>query len=413
MKVHKFGGASIKDVSAIENVIDICVQDIQKGVLVFSAMGKTTNLLEQVAKAYFRGETYEAYWREFTNFNQFILEGLFDPGHICYVAIDHLHTALANKLTISPSLNFDFEYDQIVPYGEMVASTILYHALAKTEKVQFVDIRNVLRTDSTFREGLVDVALSTTQIQKTFSDLSEGFYITQGFIGADRNNLTTTLGREGSDYTAAFLGSVLQAPSVTVWKDVPGILCADPKWMPGCEVLHELSYHEAVELTYFGAKVIHPKTIKPLENAQIPLYVRSFVNPQLSGTRIAASEGNDLPPVYIRKDQQVLISILQNDFDFILETNLSHIFELFARHQVKVALMQHGAISLSVVADGDIGKVEALIKELKESYQIRYNTDLSLLTVRHYTENYKELLGVEEVLVEQKSRKTVRLLVRS
>jgi len=414
MIVHKFGGASVKDAVSVKRMAELCKKEVQNGIIVVSAMGKTTNLLEQLTKAYFQGELISPFFNRFVDEHHTIISDLFGSGHAVNQEFDALILKLKEKLNQKPGLNYDFEYDQIVSFGELVSTRIVANYLNQNGlPVIWKDIRKCLKTDSTFREGKINWELSSKLVQNEFDQVQNIIYLTQGFIGADPTNLTTTLGREGSDFTASILANILNAGRVVVWKDVPGILCADPDWLPDAPMLDHLSYHEAIELSFFGAKVIHPKTIKPLQNKDIPLQVRSFLDGNQPGTLIGNFDTTDIPPVYILKEQQILISIQPKDFSFIIEENLSHIFGVFARYQIKVNLMQNSAISFSVSVDGESDRVKAAIKELKEQYIVKYNDNLELITIRHIKPGAETMiLSGRTVLVEQRSRSVARYVVR-
>lgn len=415
MNIHKFGGASIKNAEAIKQMVSICQDNISNGVIVVSAMGKTTNLLEKITDRFFSGLSTADLFNQLIEFNNAILAELFPTPNEIFQDINRITDTILFWLGRKPGLNFDFEYDQIVSFGELISTKIIAAYLNNCGyKVHFVDIRNSLKTDSTYREGKVNWELTSEMVKQDFNLCDSRVYLTQGFIGMDINNLTTTLGREGSDYTAAILANILDASKVIVWKDVPGILCADPKWMPNSEKLNRISYQEAIELTYYGAKVIHPKTIKPLQNKQIPLQVKSFLHPKSEGTIIEQTGVLQLPSVFIRKEEQVLITIKPLDFSFIVESNLSHIFGVFAQHQIKVNVMQNSAISFSVAVDGEIDRVKAAIRELKKQFDVKYNDNLQLLSIRHTKPQAEQLvLNNKEILLEQRSRSMVRFVLRN
>lgn len=414
MIVHKFGGASVKDAKAILRMAEICKTNISNGIVVVSAMGKSTNLLEKITDRFYSGLSTVILVDELKEYYVNVLTDLFTPEHYIYNQLNTLLKDLFYWLNRKPGLNFDFEYDQIVSYGELISTQIISSFLkSKNYNVVLIDIRNSLKTDSTYRGAKVNWELSAELIRQEFNSTSSTIYLTQGFIGVDMNNLTTTLGREGSDFTAAILANVLDAEKVVVWKDVPGILCADPKWMPNTEKLDEISYLEAIELAFFGAKVIHPKTIKPLENKNIPLHVKSFFDPLSSGTLIHNMQAGKIPPVFIKKDNQILISIKPLDFSFILEENLSHIFGVFAKHQISVNVMQNSAISFSTAVDGEVDRVHEAIRELKKNYDVKYNDNLKLISIRHTTlQSEQKVLLNHEVLLEQRSRSAARFVLR-
>jgi aspartate kinase len=310
---------------------------------------------------------------------------------------------------------YDFEYDQLVSYGE-IWSTLIAAEYLKTcfSDVEWVDIRETLITDERHRDANILWQESTDRVKETFDFTRKRIYVTQGFIGGTIDGLTTTLGREGSDYTAAILANILDAEGVVAWKDVPGILNADPKWLLDALKLNEISYKEAVEMTFSGAKVIHPKTIKPLYNKNIPLYVRSFLSPLEQGTLITDDPLiKKIIPVFIKKEDQILISLLPNDFSFVMGDNLSMIFNYFVQHGIKVNLVEASAVSLDVCVDDERPKVDNLIDDLKSEFSAVYNDDVEMLSIRHYTPDaITRITEGREILLEQRTRSTVRFVVR-
>jgi aspartate kinase len=415
MKVYKFGGASVKDAQAVRNVSQIIGHEKGKLAVVVSAMGKTTNLLETLVRAYFDRNN-----RKYDIFNQFktnhleIVDQLFgDKG--TPDSVSGLFAELENKLKKSPSLDYDFEYDQIICYGELVSTQIVSEYLNSTGiENQWIDIRTCLRTDDRYRDATVDWELTEELVPEIFNFDNQRIYLTQGFIGSTITNLTTTLGREGSDFTAAILGNVLNAKSVTIWKDVPGVLSCDPKKMDGAVEISALSYREAVEMTNSGAQVIHPKTMKPLHNKEIPLYVKSFVAPEIPGTVIHSIDHKiDLPPIFIFKENQVLITLTPIDFSLISIEDIDRVVNFLLEYRVKITLMQQSAIDLNLVLDAPEANWEEIFNELKEFYTVRYNTGLTLITIRHYTEEVLDWMVKEkDIYLEQHSRKTARMLVK-
>ena len=415
MKVYKFGGASVKDAQAVRNVSQIIGHEKGKLTVVVSAMGKTTNLLETLVRAYFDRNN-----RKYDIFNQFkashleIVDQLFGDKGIPD-SVSGLFAELENKLKKSPSLDYDFEYDQIICYGELVSTQIVSEYLNSigTEN-QWIDIRNCLRTDDRYRDATVDWELTEELVPEIFNFENQRIYLTQGFIGSTITSLTTTLGREGSDFTAAILGNVLNAKSVTIWKDVPGVLSCDPKKMDGAVEISALSYREAVEMTNSGAQVIHPKTMKPLHNKEIPLYVKSFVSPEIPGTVIHSIDHKiDLPPIFIFKENQVLITLTPIDFSLISIEDIDRVVNFLLENRVKITLMQQSAIDLNLVLDAPEADWEDIFNELKEFYTVRYNTGLTLITIRHYTEEVLDWMVKEkDIYLEQHSRKTARMLVK-
>lgn len=416
MKVFKFGGASVRDAAGIRNLYKIISRETGDLVIVVSAFGKTTNALEKVLNAWWSGqEVYTDFLDEVYDIHFSVAEELFPDSHSSKSRIDNSFARLEEYLKSTERCNYDFEYDQIVSYGE-VWSTIIVEAFLRHSglNVEWIDIRGNLITDDRFRDANILWNESTARVRNTFCFKGRHLYVTQGFIGSTIAGQTTTLGREGSDYTAAILANMLDAESVVVWKDVPGLLNADPKWMPDARRLNEISYREAVEMTFSGAKVIHPKTIKPLHNKNIPLYVKSFLEPEEAGTVIKADAVlQEVLPVFIRKENQILISILPKDFSFVMGDNLSRIFYSFLQHGIKVNLVEASAVSIDVCVDDDRVKVGSLIKDLKSEFNAVYNDQLEMLSIRHYTPESIELItSGREILVEQRTRSAVRFVMR-
>jgi aspartate kinase len=411
MNVFKFGGASVKDASGVRNLSGIVQQYLPKGVVVVSAMGKTTNALESLMQAYVNQQT-EAVQTQLQNlraYHETIMQelgGTFTDARLTF-------TQLENYLAQTPDTNYDRVYDQIVSLGEILSTQIVAEHLKQTGvTVRWVDARQLVRTDRTFREGRVDWQATEQRITKSVS--SDEIVVTQGFIGQTVDGLTTTLGREGSDYTAAIFAYCLNAEGVTIWKDVPGVLNADPKWFDKTVLLPKITYQDAIELAYYGATVIHPKTIKPLQNKSIPLYVRSFIKPDEPGTAIGEYERRLDTPSFIFKVDQVLISLHPNDFSFIAEDNLSLIFGQFAQAGVKINLMQNTAISFSVVVDNNQTRIPALLDQLRENFRVNYNDGLELITIRYYDQTtIDRVLVGKALLLEQKSRYTVQLVAKN
>ncbi|MFM9055555.1 MAG: aspartate kinase [Bacteroidota bacterium] len=421
MMIFKFGGASVRDADAVRNVGQIL--DLFKGndlVVVVSAMGKTTNALEKVVASHLAADGQALVWlNEVRTFHLDIMSGLFpDLKHPVYAAVENYLLEIEWVLDEEPR-QADFTYDQIVGFGELISTTIVSAYLNDSGTLnRFVDIRDCLLSDNTYREARIDWKESERKTREVISRSMESgnhVVVTQGFIAASSENFTTTLGREGSDYTAAILAHLLNAESVTIWKDVPGVLNADPKFYTDAQKLEQISYTDAIELAYYGASVIHPKTIKPLENKGIPLYVKSFLNPQGKGTVI----GKDLQtkpqvPSFIFKNNQVLLSLSSRDFSFIAEDNLSDIFAQFASQGVRINLMQNSAISFSVCFDHEDSRTENLIESLRSHYRVRYNTGVQLCTIRHYYPSTIDTITQgNEVLLEQRSRTTAQLVLKA
>ena len=419
MQVFKFGGASVKDAESVKNVVDVLkLFPQQKLCVVISAMGKTTNALERLAKAFFyKTENAEAVLEEIKQFHINICDGLFsNKQHAIYTDLENTFVELYWAIEDEPTHGFDFEYDQIVSMGEVISTKIVSAYLNEVGvNNKWVDARGIVQTDNTYREGKVDFDLTESLVNKDLLPLFNQYpiVITQGFIGGTSENFTTTLGREGSDYTASILAYCLNAQNVTIWKDVPGVLNADPKWFSNTKKIEELSYHDAIELTYYGATVIHPKTIKPLQNKNIPLYVKSFLNPKETGTVVRDGDKRLNIPSYIFKVNQVLISIQPKDFSFIAEDNLSDIFEVFSKHGVKINLMQLSAISFSVCCNDDKDKIQSLVNDLQQQFKVLYNSGLELMTVRYHTQETIDYLTQKKViLLEQRSRYTVQMVMK-
>ncbi len=423
MKIFKFGGASVKDAAAVKNVAGILTsRSSEPLVVVISAMGKTTNALERLTDAYFKGdqETAQTVLAEIKQYHHSILEGLFpDKSHPVYNEIHNTFVELEWVIEDSPAQEYDCEYDQIVSVGELLSTKIVsYYLNFSGIKSHWQDVRDLIKTDNTYREGKVDWPLTQQCVNEILlpnMQQQPGVpVITQGFLGVTSENFTTTLGREGSDYTAAILAYCTNAESVTIWKDVPGVLNADPKWFDNTELIPQLSYQDAIELTYYGATVIHPKTIKPLQNKNIPLHVRSFVEPDASGTTI---HGGQVPlpvPCFIFKVDQVLLSIAPKDFSFIVEENLSTIFRLFSDHGIHLNMMQNSALRFSAVVDNNERRLQNLLEVLRNDFQVLHNDKLELVTIRHYNQaTLDRVTAGKEILLEVKSRYTAQLVMKN
>jgi aspartate kinase len=420
MKVFKFGGASVKDADAVKNVASILDSFANENlVVVISAMDKTTNALEKVVRTYWnKGQDLRKNIDFVKDFHVKIATDLgFKSDHEIFQIIHNAFVELDWILEEEPSKDYGFIYDQVVSHGELLSTKIISVYLNENGlKNHWLDARDVLITDNSYRDAKVNWGLTEKLITKRVNELrkNHSVIITQGFIGATSENFTTTLGREGSDYTAAIFSYSLNADEMCVWKDVPGVLSADPKYYPDAVKLDEISYLDAIELTYYGASVIHPKTIKPLENKQIPLRVRSFTKPKEEGTRIGNySETKPLVPSFIFKSNQILLSISATDFSFIAEDHLSKIFKAFAEHKVKMNLSQNSAISFSACSDNDEFKMPGLVEELKKDFKVLYNDKLRLVTVRHYNEDTIDSLTKDKtILIEQRSRNTAQVILK-
>ena len=419
MQVFKFGGASVKDAANIKNVTAIIANQRKDQLLVVvSATGKTTDKLEQVALQFVEqtGNAFQAL-EQVKELHRQLLTDLFeDPNHPIFDEVANSFVEIEWILEEEPQDTYDYLFDQIVSLGELISSKILAAYAAHTGlPVKWVDARDYIFTDNTYREAKVDWDKTAEKIKKEIPAILDNYIIvTQGFIGSTSENFTTTLGREGSDYSAAIFASGLDAQELTIWKDVPGVLNADPKWFERTELIPELSYTDAIELTYYGATVIHPKTIKPLQNKNIALNVRSFLNPEGTGTVIHALNQGLPVPSFIFKVNQVLINIQPRDFSFILEDNLSHIFNLFHKHRIKNNMMHNSAISFSVSID-DTGKnIDTLLDELKQRYTVSFEKELELITIRYFNqETIDRVLVNKKIIRELKDSYTCQLLVKN
>ncbi|UGU17531.1 aspartate kinase [Sinomicrobium kalidii] len=416
MKIFKFGGASVKDAQGVKNVVKVLeTVGYDNTLLVVSAMGKTTNALEEVINNYFHNEEeLQRSIQDVKKYHDKILLELFErESHPVFWKVDGLFAELSSFLGRNKSPNYSFVYDQVIGFGELVSTTIISQYMLETGiKNTWLDVRNFIKTDDSYRDASVDW-------ENTQQNINEGvnkslLNITQGFLGSDPNNFTTTLGREGSDYTAAIFAYCLNAESVTIWKDVPGVLNADPRYFENARLLNQISYTEAIELAFYGASVIHPKTLQPLQRKEIPLYVKSFVNPTEKGTSV--SKGQHLEPqipCFIVKKNQVLISLSSLDFSFIVEDNISEIFRLLHDHRMKVDVIQNSAISFSVCVDNKFNKLQDLLNILKAKFKVECEEGVSLYTVRHATtESLDELENDKEILLKQRLQNTVQLVAR-
>lgn len=418
MQVFKFGGASVKDAGGVKNLAEIVKNYPSNNLLiVVSAMGKTTNKLEELHSAYLKNDTRaQAILEEAKAFHFQIIHDLFeDENHPIYNDIANTFVEIEWLLEEEANDAPDYIYDQIVSVGELLSTKIVAAYLNNIGiSTLWTDARNYIKTDNNYREANVIWDKTEQEIKKQLLPLlNKQMVVSQGFIGATSENFTSTLGREGSDYSAAIFCACLNAESLTIWKDVPGVLNADPKWFDETEKIDQLSYHDAIELTYYGATVIHPKTIKPIQNKGIPLYVRSFMHPNEPGTKITDTTLPLAIPSFIFKVNQVLISIFPKDFSFIMEENLSHIFNIFHRNKVKVNTMLNSAISFSVSVDGDEEKIDRLIKDLSEGFKVKYNKGLELVTIRYYNQQTIDRVTVnKKVLLEVKSRYTCQMVIK-
>lgn len=415
--VYKFGGASVKDSDAVKNLAEILRNRLRKNmVIVISAMGKTTNGLESLLALKLDGEDISLDSTNLKAFHREICQELFADGHSVFAQLDNLFSQLNNLLEKELSReNYDEYYDRIVGFGELISSRIVAEYLCSQDLiVLWQDARAVIHTDSDFRFAKINWEKTRKSCQLCWKPILENFPIlTQGFIGSDPKGKPTTLGREGSDFTAAILATSLDAGSVTIWKDVPGVLNADPKLFPHTQKFEELGYREAAEMTYFGASVIHPKTIKPLANAGIPLFVKSFLDPEASGTKIHGDAAPHQVPTIVLKKEQILVSFKVTDFTFIEEKHIHRVYEQLQRLKLRVNMLQLSAISISLVIDAQLFKLEQLLESLKSEFEIRYNDGLELLTIlQPKQEEIPTFLEGYEVLLEQASRNTFQVVRR-
>ena len=413
MKVFKFGGASIKDISSIKNILKIIsTSNEDRLVIVVSAMGKTTNALELVVHNYFNNkENLQASISEVYNFHSEIINNLFEKSHPIFSDISKSFEKLNSFIKANKSPSYSFVYDQIVSHGELLSSRIIHHFLLNNNiNCSFIDARNCIKTNSKYRGAKVEWAITNKKIKDYISDSM--ISVTQGFIGSDKNNFTVTLGREGSDYSAAIFAYVLNAESLSIWKDVPGLLNADPKFFKNTKLLNQISYSETIELAFYGASIIHPKTLQPLQKKEIPLLVKSFKNPQSKGTII--SKGIDIEPLvpcYIFKQNLILLKLSSLDFSFMVEDNISDIFKELHKFKMKVDVIQNSAISFSVCFFDKYNKIKELIKNLEGKYKIDMHKNVSLFTIRHFDEkSIKKITNKRKLLLEQRTEKTVRLI---
>lgn len=418
-RVYKFGGASLRDATNIKNIVSIIQKYYHpKLVIVISAMGKTTNLLESLTRAYYYQQSNLHSEFDILKKNHVSLcDELFqDKNHSVYNELDELFQEIEWIVEEKPNESFDYIYDQIVSIGELLSSKIVSAYLNKQNmNSTWLDARDCIKTDNTYREGKILWNETQQHILKTIPILfNKGLVVTQGFIGCTSENFTTTLGREGSDYTGAIITWALDAESETIWKDVPGVLNADPRLFENTTKIDKLSYTEAIEMTYYGAQVIHPKTIQPLQNKNIPLHVRSFIQPDGSGTVIEKDELNQvLPPIIVVKKNQLVIHISTKNFSFVAEDNLGNIFQLIAKNKVKVNMMQNSAISFSICCDNVAERVSALLHDLESEYTIHTNEDVELYNVRHSVPSTIQALKEnKKCLMEAIHGDTVQLIVK-
>lgn len=418
MKVFKFGGASVKNVEGIINVRSIIEQfQTEKLVIIISAMGKTTNALEKVVEAFFEGRKDEALQlfsvikeSHLTTAKYLLVTNYNDT----YTRLNTFFTEVEWLLHDNPVQSFDYYYDQVVCVGELLSTCIVSAYLVESGiKSEWVDVRDILRTDNNFRDANVDFEYtsSSTSASLTFSDTN--IYVTQGFIGSTDQNESTTLGREGSDYTASIFANLMDAESLTIWKDVDGVMSADPKAFPSATLINELSFNEVIEMAFYGAQVIHPKTIKPLQNKKIPLLVKSFVDPTLPGTIISSKPCKNLPPIIVLKEKQVLVNLQTQDFSFVGEEPMSSLYDLFATLNIKPNLIQTAAINVQLCLDDRTEKIEHLATKASELFDVQVERNLTLLTIRHYnTILLGQMTEGKDVLLTQQTKETLQVLYK-
>ena len=416
MQIFKFGGASVKDAEGVKNLVHVLsTAGYSNTLIVVSAMGKTTNAMETVISNYFDAKhQLQSSLQDVKKFHNNILLDLFDnEKHLVFETVDKLFQEIVLFFDHNKSPNYNFVYDQVIGFGELISTTIISHYLNEIGITNtWLDVRTFIKTDDYYRNSKV-LWNQTQELISTNVDSSK-LNITQGFLGSDSNNFTTTLGREGSDYTAAIFAYCLNANSVTIWKDVPGVLNADPRYFDNAELLHQISYSEAIELSYYGASVIHPKTLQPLQRKEIPLHVKSFLKPENEGTTV----GKDLTlnpkvPCYILKNNQVLISLSSLDFSYIVEDNISHIFSLLHDYKMKVSMIQNSAISFSVCIENNYNNLGRLLLHLKAKYKVSSQKDVKLYTIRHYNQQAIDDMEAEkEILLKQITPEIVQIITK-
>ena len=401
----------MKDADSVKNVLRVLsIQGFERCLIVVSAMGKTTNALERVVEFYFNKSDYQQEIAKIKEEHIQIAKGLFDENHYVFSEIKLFFDDIESFLRRNKSPNYNFVYDQVVTCGEMISSKILSVYLSDNEvSNQWLDARDFIKTDTNYREGVVN----WEDTEKNISQLDKAkTYVTQGFIGSDENNFTVSLGREGSDYSAAIFAYCLDAKDMTIWKDVPGVMTGDPRKFENVELLSNISYEEAIEMAYYGASVIHPKTLQPLKQKSIPFFVKSFINPEKAGTKIGISTENQLLESYILKENQVLMRISTRDFSFIAEDHISFIFRELAKRNIKVSLMQNSAISLALCLEDKFNNVDELEAELEQDFNTEIVKNVSLFTIRNARlENLDKLYEGKNVLLEQITKTTVQMII--
>ena len=420
MQVFKFGGASVNSVERVKNVGDILkLYPNEKILVVISAMGKTTNALEKVTDAFYGGKKDEALQlfqqvkQQHLNTAKFLLVA---NAIACEEQLNNFFTEVEWLLHDKPVRDYDYYYDQVVCIGELLSTSIVSHYLNEVGiKNKWIDVRDIFRTDDNFRDAAINWEFTNSQVENSILPLfnETNIVLTQGFIGSTDENESTTLGREGSDYSAAVFTNLLNAKNQTIWKDVPSVMSADPKQFPDATEIHELNYNEVIEMAYYGAQVIHPKTIKPLQNKNIPLYVKCFLDPSLSGTAIHNKSLKNLPPIIVIKENQAMIELSSKDFSFVEEKPIADLFHLFEKLKIKPNLTQNAAISMICVLDDRKDKIEKLALSASEFFDINVTKGLTLLTIRHYTRDiYDKLTTGRKMLLQQRTNETVQALLQ-
>ncbi|WP_370225959.1 aspartate kinase [Mesoflavibacter sp.] len=416
MRVFKFGGASVKDALGVKNLVSV-LEEVghENTLIVISAMGKTTNAMEVVIGNYFNNQAeLQAALQDVIKYhNQIIIDLFENERHAVFNIVKTLFEELKAFLKTNKSPDYNFVYDQVIGYGELVSTTIISAYLNEVGyKNNWIDVRQLIKTDDYYRRANVNWDQTQTNILTHIN--TKQLNITQGFLGSDKNNFTTTLGREGSDYTAAIIAYCLNAESVTIWKDVPGVLNADPRYFEQAQLLNVISYTEAIELAFYGASVIHPKTLQPLQRKEIPLHVKSFIQPQNDGTVVKKFKGIDpVVPCFILKQNQVLISLSTLDFSYVVEENISEIFNLLSKYKMKVDVIQNSAISFSVCFENNYNNLEPLLLHLKAKFKVTCHDNVSLFTIRHYNEQaIQKLEKGKTILLKQMYQNTVQIVTK-
>ena len=418
MKVFKFGGASVSTVERIRNVKNILsLYKDEQLVIIISAMGKTTNALEKVAEAFYAGNKDEALQLFNVIKNQHLTTAkylLVTQYNACYKQLNNFFTEAEWLLHDKPVREYDYYYDQIVCIGELLSTCVVSYYLNEAGILnKWIDVRDIIRTDDNFRDANIDWDYTAKKVEQLNAESTDNIILTQGFIGSTDENESTTLGREGSDYTAAVFANLLNAGSQTIWKDVEGVMNADPKQFPDAQLIPELSFDEVIEMAYYGAQVIHPKTIKPLQNKGIPLHVKCFLDASLPGTVISKKQVKNLPPIVIIKEKQALIHLHSQDFSFVEEKPMIELYKTLGKLNIKPNLVQTGAISLQLCLDDRAEKIDQLAAEASAIFDVQVEKDLSLLTIRHFNnELLLKMIADKQIILKQQTPETVQVLYR-